>query len=277
MTKEEIILKEKLTIIEEKKYLLENNDEYFSIALDMIENIGSLDSKLRDDLIYGTLLQWVTTGKFNFTQLEALLNISLDASHLFYKLESEDEDAVYKRTFSVLVVALVIYQLRREELLSESLAYQAKEKIIEYMLKEKDLRGYIEIKGWAHSVAHTADALDELAQYKGFNKADLLDILNVIKAKVCVNYYVYKDEESERLVNAVQNVFKRKMLSCIEITDWIQAFNIENSQLEHMEKYHLKINIKDFLRSLYFRLLEDESSKYILEEIIKVLKKLEKR
>ena len=45
----ENILKEKLIEVENNKYLLENNDKYFPIAFEMMESIGSLDPKLRDD------------------------------------------------------------------------------------------------------------------------------------------------------------------------------------------------------------------------------------
>lgn len=274
MTKEKNILKEKLINIEKENYLLENDENYFPLALEMMDSIGALDPKLRDDLIYGTLLKWVTKNRFSQEQLETLLNISLEDSHLFYKIVDKEPDAVFKRTFSVLMVALIIYQLRTENLLSEKVSYEVKGKLIEYMIKEQDLRGYVEIKGWAHSAAHTADALDELVQCLCFNKSDLLDILNVIKTKICIGHYVYIDEESERMVNVVENAFNRKILSSSEIKEWLQGFTIENAQGSYVEKYHLKVNIKGFLRSLYFRLLEHQDSNYIIEEIKKILKSL---
>jgi hypothetical protein len=189
-------------------------------------------------------------------------------------LSEDDQDSVFKRTFSVLIAALIIYEHRKEKFLSKEMLYEVKGKIIKYMLKERDVRGYVEVKGWAHSAAHTADALDELVQCSCFEKNDLIDILSVIKAKVCIGYYVYIDEESERMVTAVERLFNRKILSDFEIIDWLQTFVIKDSKESYINNYHLKVNIKGFLRSLYFRLLEEETSNFIVEEIRKILKKL---
>lgn len=274
MTIRENILKEKLIEVENNKYFLENDEHYFSLALEMMENIGSLDPKLRDELIYGTLFQWILKNRFTCEQLKDLLNISLDMSHLSYRLYEKEEDAVYKRTFSVLIVALIINKHRKETFLSEKALYEVKEKLIEYMSNEHDVRGYVEVKGWAHSAAHTADALDELVQCICFNKNDLIDILNSIKAKVYIGYYVYVDEESERMVTAVENSFNRKILSNSDIIEWLQGFKLENPNGSYIDNFHLKVNIKGFLRSLYFRLLDKEDSNFIIKELKKILKNL---
>ena len=62
----------------------------------------------------------------------------------------------------------------------------AKKKLIKYMQKEIDLRGYVEIKVWAHSTAHASDAFNELSKCSCFNKNDLIDILNSIKATMFI-------------------------------------------------------------------------------------------
>lgn len=85
----------------------------------MMDNIGSLDPILRDELIYGTLLHWIAKSRFTFEQLRDLLNISLGSSHLFYNLGDKDQEAVFKRTFSVLIVALIINKHRKENFLSK--------------------------------------------------------------------------------------------------------------------------------------------------------------
>jgi len=274
MTIKENILKEKLIEVENNKYLLKNDEKYFSLGLEMMENIGALDTELRDNLIYGTLSNWILNNRFTFEQLENLLNIGVDRSHLFYKLYEKDEDAVFKRTLSVLIVAVIINKHRKKTFLSEKSLHEVKDKLIEYMLNERDVRGYVEIKGWAHSAAHTADALDELVRCNYFNKTDLIDILNSIKAKVYIGYYVYVDEESERMVTVVENSFNRKILSNSEITEWLQGFKFENPKGSYIDGFHLKVNIKGFLRSLYFRLLDKENSKVIIDEIKKILMNL---
>jgi hypothetical protein len=274
MTIKENILKEKLIEVENNKYFMENDEQYFSLALEMMDSIGSLNPELRDNLIYGTLSNWILNNRFTFEQLENLLNIGVDKYHLFYKLYEKDENAVFKRTFSVLIVAVIINKHRKETFLLEKSLHEVKDKLIEYMLNERDVRGYVEVKGWAHSAAHTADALDELVQCNCFNKSDLINILNAIKAKVYIGYYVYVDEESERMVTVVENSFNRKILNNSEIIEWLQGFKFENPKGSNIDNFHLKVNVKGFLRSLYFRLLDKENSKVIIDKIKKILMNL---
>jgi hypothetical protein len=267
-------LKEKLIKIEKNNYLLEMEEDYFNIGLEMLDSIGSLDPILRDELIYGTLYHWILENKFTIEQLKKLLNISLDKDHLFYKLYEKNDDAVFKRTFSVLIVALIIKKHREENFLSKEELYEVKDKLIDYMNNEQDVRGYVEIKGWAHSAAHTADALDELVQCNYITKRDVLDILNSLKAKVCIGYYVYIEEENERMVTVIENSLNRNMLSNSEITEWLYEFKLQNTKASYIENMHLKVNVKGFLRALYFRLLDQDNFNGINEEIKKTIRSL---
>lgn len=272
---EKNILKEKLIKIKDNNYLLENKEDYFEVALEMTDNLGSVDSEFRDNLIYTTFYHWIIEDRFTVEQLKYLLNICLDKSHLFYKLQDEDEDAIFTRTFSVLIVALVLYKHREIGILSEKELYEVKDKLIQYMLTERDVRGYVDIKGWAHSAAHTADALDELVQCSCFNTDDLIDVLNSIKAKVCIDYYVYVDEEDERMVTAVESAINRKVLNKDQIIHWLKGFKIEKPNDKKKREYWcLKVNMKTFLRSLYFRLLEKENLDYAVSEVKMLLNEL---
>lgn len=49
--------------------------------------------------------------------------------------------------------------------LSEKEFKFVKNRAYDYVEKENDVRGYIAGKGWAHSLAHAADTLDEIAKH----------------------------------------------------------------------------------------------------------------
>jgi hypothetical protein len=240
----------------------------------MLENIGSLDPILRDELIYGILFHWISKNKFTFEELKKLLEVTIEKDQLFYKLYEKDEDAVFKRSFSVLIVALIIQNHREENFLSKEKFYEVKDKLIEYMNNEKDVSGYVEVKGWAHSAAHTADALDELVKCSFITRNDLLDILNAIKTKVCIGYHVFIEEENERLVNVVETLFNKNILSDLEITNWLNEFELKKPKASYIQNMHLKVNVKGFLRTLYFRLINKDNIDYINEEIKKIVMNL---
>ncbi|MDT8716892.1 DUF2785 domain-containing protein [Clostridium sp. 19966] len=271
MKDKEFELKEKLSEIKNNKYLLPNGEEHFLLALEMMDNIGSLDSELRDELIYEVLFHWIMEKKLNSEELKKLLAISMDNEHVFYKLYEADEDAVFKRTFSVLIVALILYKHREEEFIENDTLYDIKNKLIEYMLKEKDLRGYVEVKGWAHSAAHTADALDELLQCSCFEKKDVIAILDTIKFKAAIGYYGYIDEEYERMATPLESAINAKLLNNSEVIEWLKDLIMEEDNLSYIQKYHSKVNKKQFLKSLYFRLLDKEEYENIIAEIKNIL------
>ncbi len=270
----ENMLKEKLIKVKENNYLLEGGEAYYEVALEMMESIGVLDPELRDKLIYTTFYHWIVDGRFAVEQLKDLLNISLKNLNLHHEVNDQEEHQVFKRTFSILIVALILYKHRSDKFLCEETLYKVKNMVVEYMLMEKDLRGYVKEYGWAHSAAHTADALDELIQCDCFKDSDFMDILNSIKTKVCVGNYVYIDEEDERMVTVVENCIKAKNLNSSKIISWLKDFKIENRSNRTVEYYHLKVNIKHFLRSLYFRLLNVEGAEAIIEEIKGLLNNL---
>jgi hypothetical protein len=85
----------------------------------------------------------------------------------------------------------------------------------------------------------------------------------------------------ERLVFTVINVFKRPELSTEEKVAWLETFTLEVQKALPMpdpEGYRKFINVKHFLRTLYFELLRaelDDKQKW-LEKIQALLKNYSK-
>lgn len=241
-----------------KKQLLsiqrENNQapsDPFNLVLHMLEQIGSPDAELRDDLIYSLLSQWIPGGVLSAEELSQLVPIILDDQHLFYHMEERGADSVFTRSFSMLVIPLLLIRHRDHPFLTHDQVHEIKNKVFDYLHAEQDLRGYVELKGWAHAVAHAADALDELAQSTELGKEDLLTLLSVVRSTMTTPQSVYTDEEDERMVTAVIGVWKRNLVTVEEIAGWVRSFaDLEESgyalRIQH-------VNAKNFLRSLYFR------------------------
>ena len=55
----------------------------FQLMLEMINNIGSLDAQLRDELIYTTLSHWIPDNSLTANELERLLPVVLDKTICF--------------------------------------------------------------------------------------------------------------------------------------------------------------------------------------------------
>lgn len=268
----EKLLKEKLEKVKENNYLLKDEDNAFELAIEMLKGIGSIDPVLRDDLIYSILSKWIKEDMFTYEQLQNLLSLSIDDQHLFYKLGEINHDSVFTRSFSLLVIAVILYKNNEKEFLILSDFENVKQRLFHYAVKENDIRGYVEEKGWAHSIAHLADCLDELAKNQNLNHIDLLMILKIINLRILERENVHICEEDERLVTVVCAIFDRSVLSEDEIENWIMSFKTIKKTGEYVKDFNTKINSKHFLRSLYFRLNPLELDKHSI--ISKALEEL---
>lgn len=143
-----------------------------------------------------------------------------------------------------------------------------KDKLFAYIRQETDLRGYVEEKGWAHATAHAADALDDLAQCNELDQTDLKQILGVIRETITGAKSVYAYEEDERLVTAVLSVWNRDELSFDDIDGWVRSFANRLDNSYSIEAYTGRINVKNFLRSLYYRIHDQEKYKRIAASLL---------
>lgn len=245
-------LKEKLILIRENGY--EAPPDTFDMIKEMLNNIGSLDAQLRDELIYTTLSHWIPGNSLTANELEQIVPVVLDKNHLLFKLGETNTDSVFTRSFSMLVIPLLFMRHRESPFLSKDQIHQIKEKVFYNVQEERDYRGYDEENGWAHAIAHAADALDDLAQCSELDKNDLLTILNLVYEKMITTDRIYSDGEDERMVQPIISVLNRKLLSQTYVEQWIQSFGDVEKNLEFHLAFKRKTNIKNFLKSLYFRI-----------------------
>lgn len=269
-------LKEKLSHIAQNEYRVADESDVWPLTLQMMQFLGSPDPELRDKLICSTLYQW-TELYFDAQQLTTLLDIALDDAHLFYGLGEQETDSVFTRTFSSLAIAAFIYRHLTQPYLTPPAVAAAQRRMLAYLSQERDLRGYVPEKGWAHAVAHAADALSQLALCPELENKDLLDMLRVIRETMARATTVFVDDEDERLVRAVFNTLKRQLLSKEEIAQWIADFATFELPPTYREWFHKRTNLKHFLRSLHFEALYQEMPALFEPTLGETLKEISRR
>ncbi|WP_020060398.1 DUF2785 domain-containing protein [Bacillus sp. 123MFChir2] len=264
-------LKQELQQIQKNNYAVPEDVDAYPYAQWMMDYIGSTDADLRDELIYSTLERWITGEVFRQKELRGLLLQALSPDYLFYKIGEKGTDSVFKRAFSILIPPLILSVHEKEPFLSEEQLYSVAEQVLEYVHLEQDVRGYVAGKGWAHSTAHAADALDALTRTIR-NREFLHAILAVIRHKVCLNDYIYINFEDERLVTVVMSLQNQNLLTQEEWNNWLHSFtNIEDASPSQNDI--LVQNIRTFLRSLYFRALKQEENSIFTIAVLENLKK----
>lgn len=270
-----VSLKQELIIIRKNNYDFTGYD-IGKLSLEMIDNIGSIEGELRDSLIYTTFGHMILIQDLlNADQLKQLLNICFDDKHLFYKLGEKGTDSVFARSFSVLVISLILNVDHQHSFLSEEEFISVKDRLYRYFQNEIDIQGYVDGKGWAHALAHAADALIGIAKHPYSTKNELLELLNIIKMKVLFSDSVFNYGEDERMAVPVFHVIQRGLLCDNEILNWISDFQfiLEEQQrlVSNPLALNLMLNVRNFLFSLYFRLRFEKTGKPIQIEIEKTL------
>jgi len=272
-------LKKTLLRIKDNDYLVPEGISIEKTIQGMLDHIGFPEYELREQLIYETFAQLILDKpQLSKNTLKEIMKTGLDENHLFYKIGDINKDSVHTRTCSVLLVPLLLLHHRDEKFLEEDEIIDIFNKVTHYFIEELDLRGYLPETGWGHSVAHTADAFDDLALSIEIGYKELKNILELFQSKICISNYVYVDDEDERIVTAIMSILSRDLIPTEEICVWIKSFSEKkNPNIIHY-KDDMRTNIKNFLRSFYFRILDNDEMKEILmtlKEVINGLDRLE--
>ncbi|MCL2840983.1 MAG: DUF2785 domain-containing protein [Defluviitaleaceae bacterium] len=261
-------LKHLLQESERNEYALPNDIDMDKLAKDMLAYIGSVDSELRDSLIYASFYMFFEKEKFSPQQIKGILLTAIDENHLFHGIDENGTDSVFTRAFSVLIVPIGLRSHRKTQFLSADEMMHIQAAVVRYIHEEKDMRGYVDDKGWAHALAHAADALSALALCESANVDSLTQILDTIEFILKKPRAIYAYEEDERLTTAFIEVYNRKILSEEAMKNWLEKFSIPKKNIPP-DTMLLAVSMKNFMRSIYFRLKEDDPIKQTVKQYCK--------
>ncbi|CAI8954319.1 MULTISPECIES: DUF2785 domain-containing protein [Bacillus] len=270
-------LQKQLEEIKANHYAIDSTVDIHDLSSKMLQYIGVPDGYLRDKLIYTTFYHLITNDHITHRHLQKLLSQSISEQYLFYKINTDDTDAVFTRSFTTLLIALIINADTKHNFLSQSDILDVKDKLMLYMDQEHDFRGYVNDQGWAHSIAHVSDTFDELVQNPKLEASYYPEILQTLLEKINVHTMYYKYEEDERIITPIIAMLKNGLVE----KELISALHSLVNQLQ-VQKPELPIepyealygNIKSLLRSLFFRLRTLSICKETENEVENLLKEL---
>jgi hypothetical protein len=147
------------------------------LTAELTTMLGSTRPEVRDGTAYPALATWIDNGVYD--DLLVGLGDGMVAG-LSVGLGESGTDTVFRRSFSALIVAECLERDNSQHLLPGGKVMEWGDRIATWFLTERDTRGFVPGKGWAHAVAHGADALGALGEsphLAGAEHAVLLDIL----------------------------------------------------------------------------------------------------
>jgi hypothetical protein len=220
----------------------------------LFDYLGSTDLELRDDIAYIVYANFLKREMYSQDEIRAHVDKLL--ANLEKGIGETNTDSVFLRTFSVLLLAEIVYNDNKKPLLDKAQAGTILAKALTYLKAENDPRGYVPVKGWAHALAHTADLLQELGKSRLLEVRDLENILQGIAAKLIHSTnWIYFNNEDDRLANAVTAILQRDLITmdflklCLtSLTEpenpWKGSYMDEGLS----KAFH---NTRNFLRSLF--------------------------
>ncbi|MBI5932624.1 MAG: DUF2785 domain-containing protein [Chloroflexi bacterium] len=244
--------------LRESDFALPPGRDIGSLTAELFSHLSSLDPELRDDIAYVTYANWLKQGQYPLDQIR--VHVTRLFGNLQHGLGERESDSVFLRSFSALFLAEITHNNNKKpqfephetaELLNHALAYLA---------AERDPRGFVPVKGWAHALAHTADWLMVLAKNPHLDAASLLRILEGISTKLKNSTdWVYLHGEDDRLSNAVLSVFKRGLVPAEQVKAWLAALSAD-WQGAWMDEARTRafFNVRNFLRAVHLALVSTD-------------------
>lgn len=225
------------------------------LTAELTELLGTPDSELRE-LALAVLCTWIERGVYD--DLLPGLGDGI-ATGLLTGLGEQGTDSVFRRSFSALVVAEVIDRDTRRPRVTRAKVHEWGDRLATWFLAERDERGYVPEHGWAHAIAHGADAFGTLARSPHCGAGELLVVLDVIGDRVTrTPGAVWYSGEADRLAMATLQVLRRGLVPDELVDAWLEriakAAQLRRSGVETDDVYLRSGNPAAFLRALYLQL-----------------------
>lgn len=190
----------------------------------MLKNIGTVCPKLRDNTIYIGWINLVESNKITKNQKLWLIEGALSRDLLFDGIEEVLSDKVFTRSFTSLLLVVLLESHFENRYIEDEMERKIINLSIEYMEKEKDNRGYVEEKGWAHAFAHGADLLETISKSIYLTYDNVERILNCIsRALIDIENFLYGEES--RIAKVIIALIKYGKLDQLKLNSWIEANN----------------------------------------------------
>ncbi|MGM0804034.1 MAG: DUF2785 domain-containing protein [Bacillota bacterium] len=263
-----------LTSINNKEKTWEDVDQ--EVVLDaMILHIGSPNSDLRE-MVYRSFYMLIIHDGLDYEILKKLLDYSV--KHLLFKgIGESGTDSVFTRAFTTILIAVIISKDMEADFLPKETLTEVKNEVKKYIELEQDVRGYVPVKGWAHSIAHVADTCEELIKSEKIDEDEYFSIVEILLKKYCTTPTGFLHGEDDRVVIAVLAMLKKEV-GLEELKQFVEDIpGLLKSQKEELssEKYwFVMANCVSLLKSLFIGVSDDSLSKSLQQTIRKSLSQI---
>jgi hypothetical protein len=226
------------------------------LTAELTAMLGDTDPHRRDRIACDVLARWVSDGVYD--ELLQGLGDGM-AAGLAVGLGETGTDTVFRRSFSALVLAECVRRDNEAHVLPPDSVLAWGDRVASWLVRERDLRGFVPGKGWAHAVAHGADALAALARSEAMGRLELTVLLDVIADRLLQEtYHRFLHGEDDRLATATMEVLRRDLVSFEVLEPWLARLGAAARPApdsgDDRDPYAVAGDVQAFLRALHLQL-----------------------
>lgn len=190
------------------------------LTAELVGMLGSPNPVERDEISFPVLATWVGDGVYD--DLLVTFGDSL-ADGLRQGVGSHDDDSVFRRSSCARVLTECIRRDNVAHVLPVDAVVNWADRALGWYVREQDIRGFVEGKGWAHTVAYGADLISALAQSHHLGKAHLAILLEVLAERVLASSTrILTDGEDDRCAAAALTILQRNVIDSDELDAWVE-------------------------------------------------------
>lgn len=198
-----------------------------ALSLEAGDLLSSTQSELRDGIGYEALEAWIYRDEALLPEQMETLRIQLVRRAQVGLGESAD-DRVFGRSFAILGLSLIAAEDLRRPFMTRTAFDELLNLGLTALARERDLRGYVQGKGWAHATAHAADLLKFLARNSKLVPLEGNRIVAGITDRLRTAGRVFVWGEDSRLAAALGSVAVRQDVDAAPFVAWCERVGIDN-------------------------------------------------
>jgi len=224
------------------------------LTTELTEMLGDPDPRKRDGIAYPTLATWVTEGVY-----DDLLHGLGDgmAAGLDVGLGSEHSHTVFRRSFSALILAECVGRDNDKQLLPPDTILRWGDRAASWLVRERDLRGFVPGNGWAHAIAHGADLIGTVGQSPSIGRLELTVLLDVFADRLLEpTEYHLVNGEPDRIALATMKILRRNLVGLDVLEPWVArlAQHALPAGDDETDPFLVTGNVQNYLRALHLQL-----------------------
>jgi hypothetical protein len=224
------------------------------LTTELTAMLGDPDPSVRVDIASATLSAWISDGVYD-ELLEGLGDGM--AAGLVVGLGTSASDTVFRRSYSAKVLTECLRHDNRVHLLAADTILRWGDRVMSWLVRERDLRGHVPGKGWARAVAHGADALEALALSAHIGRLELTVLLDVVGDRLTGPTDArFTHGEDDHLARATMTLLRRDVLPMEVLDPWVARLvdAATPSPAAAVDPEPVGGNIQGYLRALHLQL-----------------------